>query len=157
MCCAAAKCGKGHVAAFRNLERCSAHRCAKVSRFTAGYGAKRLIWDDLHSIRFAIPVALLLALPGPARASPDIELGRHHASLCMTCHRTATSAGSAIPNIFGMPEARMITLLKAYRDKQLPNPVMQGIAFGFKDDRHRGGRGLFRTHQEDHNIKGGDQ
>ena len=51
----------------------------------------------------------------------------------MTCHRTATSAGSAIPNIFGMPEARMITLLKAYRDKQLPNPIMQGIAFGFND------------------------
>ena len=38
------------------------------------------------------------------------------------------TAGGAIPNIFGMAEAKFTTLVKAYRDKQLPNPVMQSVA-----------------------------
>jgi cytochrome c len=99
----------------------------------AGYGAKRLAWDGLHSIRVAIPVAALLALPVPAYPAPDIELGRYLATQCMTCHRGATSAGAAIPNIFGVAEPRLIALIKSYRDKQLPNTVMQGVAAGLND------------------------
>ena len=63
----------------------------------------------------------------------DIEFGRYLAAECLTCHRTAI-AGGAIPNIFGMAEARFIVLIKAYRDKQLPNPVMQNVASRLKDD-----------------------
>jgi cytochrome c len=63
----------------------------------------------------------------------DLELGRYLATECLTCHRVAT-AGGAIPNIFGMAEPRFIALVKAYRDKQLPNPVMQSIASRLKDD-----------------------
>ena len=46
----------------------------------------------------------------------------------------ARRAGGAIPNIFGMAEARFTVLIKAYRDKQLPNPVMQSVASRLKDD-----------------------
>ena len=63
----------------------------------------------------------------------DLELGRYLASECLTCHRSAT-ATSAIPNIFGMAAPRFITLVKAYREKQLPNEVMQNIAGRLKDE-----------------------
>lgn len=63
----------------------------------------------------------------------DLEFGRYLATECMTCHRSAT-AGGAIPEIFGMAEARFIVLIRAYRDKQLPNPVMQSVAGRLKDE-----------------------
>jgi len=63
----------------------------------------------------------------------DLELGRYLASECLTCHRSAT-ATSTIPNIFGMAAPRFITLVKAYREKQLPNEVMQNIAGRLKDE-----------------------
>ena len=73
-------------------------------------------------------------LSGPCLAQKgDLEFGRYLATECLTCHRPAI-AGGAIPNIFGMPEPRFIVLIKAYRDKQLPNPVMQSVAGRLKDD-----------------------
>jgi len=63
----------------------------------------------------------------------DLEFGRYLATECLTCHRGGT-VGTAIPNIFGMQETRFATLIKAYRDKQLPNPVMQSVASRLKDD-----------------------
>jgi cytochrome c len=63
----------------------------------------------------------------------DVEFGRYLATECLTCHRSAT-AGSTIPNIFGMAEPRFRVLIKAYRDKQLPNQVMQSVAGRLKDD-----------------------
>jgi cytochrome c len=77
----------------------------------------------------ALTAGLLLcpAGAGHAQPKPDLELGRYLAAECMTCHRTAT-ATSTIPNIFGLPEQHMVDVMKAYRDKKLPNPVMQTIA-----------------------------
>jgi cytochrome c len=66
-------------------------------------------------------------------AAPDIELGRHLAGQCMTCHRAATDT-TTIPNIFGMAEPHFTVAMKAYREKQLPNPVMQTIAARLNDE-----------------------
>jgi cytochrome c len=63
----------------------------------------------------------------------DLEFGRYLATECLTCHRSAT-AGSTIPNIFGMAGPRFSVLIKAYRDKQLPNQVMQSVAGRLNDD-----------------------
>jgi cytochrome c len=63
----------------------------------------------------------------------DLEFGRYLATECLTCHHQSVTSG-AIPNIFGLEEATLTTLLKAYRDKQLPNPVMQSVAGRLKDD-----------------------
>jgi len=63
----------------------------------------------------------------------DLEFGRYLATECLTCHRGG-AAGGAIPNIFGMAEARFTVLIRAYREKQLPNPVMQSVASRLKDD-----------------------
>jgi cytochrome c len=70
---------------------------------------------------------------GLSAPKPDIELGRHLAAECMTCHRTATST-STIPNIFGLPETHMSEVMKAYRDRKLPNAVMQNIASRLSDE-----------------------
>jgi cytochrome c len=76
----------------------------------------------------------MATLSGPSVAQQaDLEFGRYLATECLTCHRSATTGG-AIPNIFGMQEATLTALLKAYRDKQLPNPVMRTVASRLKDD-----------------------
>jgi cytochrome c553 len=51
----------------------------------------------------------------------------------VTCHRGAAPK-NAIPNIYGMPGATFIQLIKAYREKRLDNAVMQNIAGRLKDD-----------------------
>jgi cytochrome c553 len=75
----------------------------------------------------------LIAACTPALAAADIELGRHLARECMTCHRSATPT-STIPSIFGMAETAFAEVVKAYRDKRLANDVMQNIAGRLKDD-----------------------
>lgn len=74
-----------------------------------------------------------MALPTNGFAAPDRELGRYLGAECLTCHG-ATTATSAIPNIFGVAPATFTQLIKAYRSKQLANPVMQTIAGRLKDD-----------------------
>jgi cytochrome c553 len=80
--------------------------------------------------RIAAMVGLLTA--GHAAAA-DVELGRYLATECATCHRAA-AAGGAIPSILGMAEARLAGVLKAYRDRELPNPVMQNVASRLTDE-----------------------
>jgi cytochrome c len=74
----------------------------------------------------------LVSRPG---AAVDIELGRYLATECMTCH--SASATSAIPNIFGVDLDHLIEVIKAYREKVLPNPIMQNAAGGLSDDEIR--------------------
>jgi cytochrome c len=69
----------------------------------------------------------------PCGAGPDLELGRYLATECMPCHRAAT-ASSTIPDIFGLPEQHFTQVIRAYRQKELPNPVMQNVAGRLKDD-----------------------
>jgi cytochrome c553 len=65
---------------------------------------------------------------------PDLALGRHLAAECTTCHRPARGGGQAIPDLHGMPEGRIVQALGAYRDRQLPNPVMQTVAGRLTDE-----------------------
>jgi cytochrome c553 len=78
-------------------------------------------------------IVILVLAATPARAAPDIALGRYLSGECVTCHRGAT-ATSTVPNIFGMAAATMTQAIKAYRDKRLDNAVMQGIAGRLKDE-----------------------
>jgi cytochrome c553 len=80
--------------------------------------------------RLAAVVVLVTA--GHAAAA-DVELGRYLATECATCHRAA-AAGGAIPSIVGIDEARLAGALKAYRDRALPNPVMQNVASRLTDE-----------------------
>jgi cytochrome c len=91
--------------------------------------------------RAALPAALvafglLFSAIAGLRAAPDIEFGRYLATQCLTCHRPGppNPAAGAIPNIFGMAEPRFTALVKGYREKKLPNPVMQTAVGNLKDD-----------------------
>jgi cytochrome c553 len=84
------------------------------------------------STRRAAAAALAIVTAGSAAAA-DVELGRHLAAECMTCHRAATASG-AIPSISGMAEANFAVIVKAYRDRRLPSPVMQSIASRLTDE-----------------------
>lgn len=97
---------------------------------------RMMVWYRANGVRLAVVCAAALAALAQSQmlfAAPDLELGRYLATQCLTCHRSATADG-AIPNIFGMAAPRSTTLLKAYRDKQLPNPIMQSVAGSLKGE-----------------------
>ncbi len=82
----------------------------------------------------AAAVSITAMAPGSLRAAPDAEFGRYLATQCLTCHRSTDVGGVAIPNIFGMPAAKFTSQIKAYRERKLPNEVMQSQAASLKDD-----------------------
>jgi cytochrome c553 len=79
--------------------------------------------------------AYLLTIAGGVTASygADAELGRYLSSECMTCHGAA-KADSTIPNIFGLGQVHFVEVLRAYRAKALPSPVMQTVASRLNDE-----------------------
>src|ERR1041385_8252566 len=86
-----------------------------------------------EALAIAAAAIALAASAEVSAAAADIQLGRYLAAECVTCHRAGT-ATSTIPNIFGVAEARLVAALTAYRDKRLPNPVMQNIASRLSDE-----------------------
>jgi cytochrome c len=92
-----------------------------------------------RAIKAAFTVALTFAgtpalapFFAPANAA-DIEFGRYLATECMTCHGMS-KADSTIPDIFGLGEAHFVEVIRAYRAKALPNPIMQTVSERLKDD-----------------------
>lgn len=71
-------------------------------------------------------------LASPSR-SADVEYGKHLSAECITCHG-ASKSDSTIPDIHGLGEAHFVEVLRAYRAKALPNPVMQSIAVRLGDE-----------------------
>ncbi|MDP2294631.1 MAG: hypothetical protein Q8M24_04110 [Pseudolabrys sp.] len=74
-----------------------------------------------------------LCLLAPSAQGADAELGRYLSSECTTCHG-ASKSDSTIPIIHGLGEVHFVEVIKAYRDKALPNPVMQNIAARLGDE-----------------------
>jgi cytochrome c len=68
---------------------------------------------------------LVPALAEPAKG--DRALGEYLSSECVTCHQLSGQF-KGIPPIIGWPEASFIEIMKEYRHKKRPNPVMQMIA-----------------------------
>jgi cytochrome c553 len=83
----------------------------------------------------AMPLAVAIMAMGGAMnvGGGDVELGRYLASECLACHGGGLATGT-VPVLFGMAEPRFTTSIKAYRDKQRPNPVMQNIAGRLTDE-----------------------
>lgn len=81
----------------------------------------------------ATAIGTALGLLGSPASSADVEYGRHLSSECTTCHG-ASKSDSTIPDIHGLGEAHFVEVLRAYRAKALPNPVMQNIAVRLGDE-----------------------
>jgi cytochrome c553 len=77
----------------------------------------------------------LLALSATsAAAKGDRALGEHLSSECVTCHQLSGRVVAGVPSIIGQSEENLVTLMRAYRAKELPNNVMQSIAARFSDE-----------------------
>ena len=63
---------------------------------------------------------------GPACAA-DIAFGEYLAGECVTCHQRSGQS-NGIPAIVGWPPDQFVAVLKSYKAKDRPNPVMQTIA-----------------------------
>ena len=64
-------------------------------------------------------------------AKADIGYGEYLAGECLTCHR---KSGTAIPQINGIEAETFVTIMKAYRSKELDNKVMQMMARRLDDE-----------------------
>jgi cytochrome c553 len=81
----------------------------------------------------ALTACLILAA-APALAKGDRALGEHLSSECVTCHQLSGRVVAGVPSIVGQKEESLVTLMRAYRAKDLPNNVMQTIAARFSDE-----------------------
>ena len=80
------------------------------------------------SMTFGLSVAM-----AADEVTGDIEYGEHLAAECVACHAT-TGHNPGIPQIAGMHASGMVSILQAYRDKQLENVTMQTIAARLDDE-----------------------
>ena len=66
-------------------------------------------------------------------SNADIEYGEHLSGECVTCHHKA-GLNKGIPSISGMDAEVFISLMLAYKAKEMENPVMQMIAGRLEND-----------------------
>jgi len=67
-----------------------------------------------------------------AKGEPDLEYGEYLSSECTACH-LLSGKQSNIPAIIGWEQSSFIAVMRAYKDKELKNKVMQNIAFRLGD------------------------
>ena len=64
-------------------------------------------------------------------AKADLGYGEYLAGECVTCHR---KSGAGIPQINGIEAETFVTIMNAYRSKELDNKVMQMMAGRLDDE-----------------------
>jgi len=79
----------------------------------------------------AISNALAQADLADQIAKADIGYGEYLAGECVTCHQ---KSGTGIPQINGIEAGTFVTIMKAYRSKELDNKVMQMVAGRLDDE-----------------------
>jgi len=67
-----------------------------------------------------------------AKGEPDLEYGEYLSSECTACH-LLSGKQSKIPTIIGWDQGAFIAVMRAYKDKERKNEVMQNIAFRLGD------------------------
>ena len=64
-------------------------------------------------------------------AKADLGYGEYLAGECVTCHQ---KSGAGIPQINGIEAETFVTIMQAYRSKDLDNKVMQMMAGRLDDE-----------------------
>ena len=64
-------------------------------------------------------------------AKADLGYGEYLAGECVSCHR---KSGTGIPQVNGIEAETFVTIMKAYRSKELDNKVMQMMAGRLDDE-----------------------
>ncbi|HEY5794893.1 MAG TPA: c-type cytochrome [Bosea sp. (in: a-proteobacteria)] len=83
--------------------------------------------------RAVLALSAVLAFATQAVAA-DWELGQHLSSECAICHQASGRQQGGIPAILGLPTDQFVALMRAYRERQRENPVMQAIAARLSQD-----------------------
>lgn len=83
-------------------------------------------------------ISLLLGLSFAADSAPlpapDLQAGKHKATICFACHGSNGQAVMAeYPNLAGQNQAYLQLALAAYRDGSRPHAVMAPMAQGLSD------------------------
>ena len=73
----------------------------------------------------------------------DLEYGQYLSSQCSACHHKQ-GAKKGIPNLTTLDAKTFVSLLKAYRSKELKNAVMRSVA-GQLDDEQIASLALYFT------------
>ena len=94
----------------------------RVLAVTAMFGAMMYV---------AISNALAQADLADQIAKADTGYGEYLAGECVTCHQ---KSGTGIPQINGIEAKTFVTIMKAYRSKELDNKVMQMMAGRLDDE-----------------------
>ena len=79
----------------------------------------------------AIPNASAQADLADQIAKADIGYGEYLAGECVSCHQ---KSGTGIPQVNGIEAETFVTIMKAYRSKELDNKVMQMMAGRLDDE-----------------------
>jgi cytochrome c len=79
----------------------------------------------------AISVAVAQTDLADQIAKADLGYGEYLAGECAACHQ---KSGSGIPQINGIEAKKFVTIIKAYRSKELDNKVMQMMAGRLDDE-----------------------
>ena len=66
-------------------------------------------------------------------AAADIEYGEYLAGECVTCHQKS-GVSRGIPSIAGIDGQAFVSIMTAYRQKELDNKVMQMVAGRLDDE-----------------------
>ena len=81
----------------------------------------------------AAGIAAGIAPSRPVLADELYDFGEYLSGECTACHQLSGEFGG-IPPIIGWPVESFILVLKAYRDGERPNPVMQSVTKRLSDE-----------------------
>jgi cytochrome c553 len=87
----------------------------------------------MRSLLSITTLALLLA-PPIASAHGDPTLGRNLAATCANCHGTNGQSQGGMPALAGMPEAKLIGLMKEFKEGKKPATIMHQLSKGYTDE-----------------------
>ena len=81
----------------------------------------------------AASLAAGMALVPPALADEAYDFGEYLSGECTTCHQLSGNFGE-IPPILGWPVETFVLVLKAYKNGERSNPVMQSVTKRLSDE-----------------------
>ncbi len=88
----------------------------------------------------ALPALMAFCAIAVAQTSPagnkkgDRDLGQFLSSECVTCHQASGQQAGGVPAITGWADDQFIAVMRAYKNRERDNQVMQAIAARLSDE-----------------------
>jgi cytochrome c553 len=88
----------------------------------------------------ALPAFMAFCAIAVAQTSPagnkkgDRDLGQFLSSECVTCHQASGQQAGGVPAITGWADDQFVAVMRAYKNRERDNQVMQAIAARLSDE-----------------------